>query len=151
MASEKRRPAARGRVLLSWQDALLDKLDEDVEVHLPGGQLMVSWSGESASVWLSGNAELTYEGTLEYMSTQRKPEFMEDELTEDAVHDYLETNPDFFEQHMVTCSAPCASRMFLVSPFRWWSARCPFCVRKDLKLERKAEGTHRRRTRKRCA
>jgi diaminopimelate epimerase len=42
----------------------LDKLDEDVEVRLPGGQLMVSWSGESASVWLSGNAELTYEGTL---------------------------------------------------------------------------------------
>ncbi len=42
----------------------LDKLDEDVEVSLPGGQLMVSWSGESASVWLSGNAELTYEGTL---------------------------------------------------------------------------------------
>ena len=42
----------------------LDKLDEDVEVRLPGGQLMVSWLGESASVWLSGNAELTYEGTL---------------------------------------------------------------------------------------
>ncbi len=43
---------------------ILDKLDEDVEVSLPGGQLMVSWPGESASVWLSGNAELTYEGTL---------------------------------------------------------------------------------------
>jgi len=33
------------------------------------------------------------------MSTQRKPEFMEEDLTEDAVHDYLEANPDFFEQH----------------------------------------------------
>ena len=44
---------------------ILDKLDEDVEVSLPGGQLMVSWSGDSASVWLSGNAELTYEGTLD--------------------------------------------------------------------------------------
>ncbi len=43
---------------------ILDKLDEDVEVSLPGGQLMVSWPGESAPVWLSGNAELTYEGTL---------------------------------------------------------------------------------------
>ncbi len=43
---------------------ILDKLDEDVEVRLPGGQLMVSWPGNSASVWLSGNAELTYEGTL---------------------------------------------------------------------------------------
>ncbi len=44
---------------------ILDKLDEDVEVSLPGGQLMVSWPGDSASVWLSGNAELTYEGTLD--------------------------------------------------------------------------------------
>jgi len=44
---------------------LLDKLDEDVEVNLPGGQLMVSWPGESAPVWLSGNAELAYEGTLD--------------------------------------------------------------------------------------
>ncbi len=33
------------------------------------------------------------------MSTQRKPEFIEEDLTEDAVHDYLETNPDFFEHH----------------------------------------------------
>ena len=44
---------------------ILDKLDEDVEVRLPGGQLMVSWPGDSAPVWLSGNAELTYEGTLD--------------------------------------------------------------------------------------
>lgn len=44
---------------------ILDKLDKDVEVHLPGGQLMVSWPGESAPVWLSGNAELTYEGILD--------------------------------------------------------------------------------------
>ncbi len=44
---------------------ILDKLDEDVKVSLPGGQLMVSWPGDSASVWLSGNAELTYEGTLD--------------------------------------------------------------------------------------
>ncbi len=33
------------------------------------------------------------------MSTQRKPKFMEEDLTEDAVHDYLQANPDFFEQH----------------------------------------------------
>jgi len=44
---------------------ILGMLDEDVEVRLPGGQLMVSWPGESAPVWLSGNAELTYEGTLD--------------------------------------------------------------------------------------
>lgn len=44
---------------------LLDRLDEEVEVSLPGGQLMVSWSGESAPVWLTGNAESAYEGTLE--------------------------------------------------------------------------------------
>ena len=44
---------------------LLDRLDEDVEVSLPGGQLMVSWPGGSAPVWLSGNAELAYEGILD--------------------------------------------------------------------------------------
>lgn len=33
------------------------------------------------------------------MSTQRKPEFIEDELSEQAVHDYLEANPGFFERH----------------------------------------------------
>jgi hypothetical protein len=33
------------------------------------------------------------------MSTQRKPEFTQDELTEDSVHDYLQANPDFFERH----------------------------------------------------
>ena len=33
------------------------------------------------------------------MSTQRKPEFIEEDLTEDAVHNYLEANQDFFERH----------------------------------------------------
>ena len=33
------------------------------------------------------------------MSTQRKPEFVEEELSEQAVQDYLETHPDFFERH----------------------------------------------------
>lgn len=44
---------------------LLGTLDEAVEVSLPGGKLMVSWPGESAPVWLSGNAELAYEGILD--------------------------------------------------------------------------------------
>lgn len=33
------------------------------------------------------------------MSTQRKPEFQEEELSEDAIHNYLEAHPDFFERH----------------------------------------------------
>ena len=33
------------------------------------------------------------------MSTQRKPEFIEEEISEQAVKDYLEANPDFFEHH----------------------------------------------------
>jgi hypothetical protein len=33
------------------------------------------------------------------MSTQRKAEFTEEALSEDAVHDYLEDNPEFFERH----------------------------------------------------
>jgi uncharacterized protein YigA (DUF484 family) len=33
------------------------------------------------------------------MSTQRKADFIEEHLTEDAVHDFLKCNPDFFERH----------------------------------------------------
>jgi hypothetical protein len=33
------------------------------------------------------------------MSTQRKPEFVEEGASEDAVRDFLQDNPDFFERH----------------------------------------------------
>lgn len=33
------------------------------------------------------------------MSTQRKADFTEEPLTEEAIHDYLEDHPDFFERH----------------------------------------------------
>lgn len=33
------------------------------------------------------------------MSTQRKPEIVEEEASEDAVHHFLQENPDFFERH----------------------------------------------------
>lgn len=33
------------------------------------------------------------------MSTQRKPEFAEETLSDAAVHDFLKRNPDFFERH----------------------------------------------------
>ena len=33
------------------------------------------------------------------MSTQAKPEFVEEELSEQAVHDFLAAHPDFFERH----------------------------------------------------
>lgn len=40
-------------------------LDEDVTVHLPGGQLVVSWRGTGQPVWLTGNAELVSEGMVD--------------------------------------------------------------------------------------
>ncbi len=33
------------------------------------------------------------------MSTQRNPDFIEEELSENAVHEFLQDNPDFFERH----------------------------------------------------
>lgn len=33
------------------------------------------------------------------MSTQRKTEFTDESLSEDAIHDYLADNPEFFERH----------------------------------------------------
>lgn len=41
------------------------RLDEKVAVNLPGGQLVVSWRGPGAPVWLTGSAELIDEGILE--------------------------------------------------------------------------------------
>lgn len=38
------------------------------------------------------------------MSTQRKPEFVDDELSEQTVHDYLAAHPDFFERHKALLS-----------------------------------------------
>jgi diaminopimelate epimerase len=43
----------------------LGLLDEDVHVHLPGGQVMVSWPGGKATAWLKGNAELINEGMMD--------------------------------------------------------------------------------------
>jgi len=43
----------------------LGKLDEEVAVELPGGQLVVSWRDSSGPVWLTGNAELISEGTID--------------------------------------------------------------------------------------
>jgi uncharacterized protein YigA (DUF484 family) len=39
------------------------------------------------------------------MSTQRKPEFVDEEPSEDAIHSYLEAHPDFFERHKSLLSA----------------------------------------------
>jgi diaminopimelate epimerase len=41
------------------------KLDEEVQVHLPGGKVVVSWRGGDAPVWLQGNAELITEGLID--------------------------------------------------------------------------------------
>jgi len=43
----------------------LGLLDEAVRVHLPGGQVVVSWRGGAAAVWLTGNAELINEGMMD--------------------------------------------------------------------------------------
>lgn len=43
----------------------LGLVDEDVQVNLPGGQLVVSWRGNADTVWLTGNVELISEGTID--------------------------------------------------------------------------------------
>jgi diaminopimelate epimerase len=43
----------------------LGLLDADVNVRLPGGQVVVSWHGGSAPVWLTGNAEYMSEGFID--------------------------------------------------------------------------------------
>jgi len=40
-------------------------LDEQVRVHLPGGDLVVSWKGGSEPVWMAGPATRVFEGVIE--------------------------------------------------------------------------------------
>ena len=70
------------------------------------------------------------------MSTQRKPEFVEAELSENAVHDFLEDNPDFFERHSALLSTlrlphVAGGTVSLVE------RQVSVLRQKDLKLERK--------------
>lgn len=70
------------------------------------------------------------------MSTQRKPEFTEEQLTEDAVHNYLQTNTDFFEHHadlLSSLSLPHVSGAAVSLVQRQVSV----LRQKDLKLERR--------------
>ncbi len=43
----------------------LGLLGAEVNVRLPGGQVVVSWHGGTEPVWLTGNAELISEGTMD--------------------------------------------------------------------------------------
>jgi len=43
----------------------LGLLDAEVNVQLPGGQVVVSWRAGTEPVWLTGNAELISEGTVD--------------------------------------------------------------------------------------
>ncbi len=39
-------------------------LDADVRVHLPGGDLVISWSGDDKPVWMTGPATEVFEGSI---------------------------------------------------------------------------------------
>lgn len=43
---------------------LLSRLDEQVEVQLPGGTLVVSWAGISEPVWMTGPATRVFDGRI---------------------------------------------------------------------------------------
>lgn len=43
----------------------LGLLGTDVEVHVPGGKLSVHWGGPGQSVWLTGPAQRSFEGSVE--------------------------------------------------------------------------------------
>lgn len=43
---------------------LLGRLDERVEVQLPGGQLVISWANENDPVWMTGPASRVFEGRI---------------------------------------------------------------------------------------
>jgi len=70
------------------------------------------------------------------MSTQRKPEYIEEDLSESAIHDFLRDNPDFFERHsalLASLRLPHIARGTVSLVERQVSV----LRQKDLKLERK--------------
>ncbi len=44
---------------------LHDRLDERVEVHLPGGELVISWQGIGEPVWMTGPAVKVFDGRID--------------------------------------------------------------------------------------
>ncbi|MGH8258622.1 MAG: diaminopimelate epimerase, partial [Steroidobacteraceae bacterium] len=42
-----------------------DSLDAEVSVHVRGGELRVNWDGLGTSIWLTGPAEVAFEGRVE--------------------------------------------------------------------------------------
>ena len=44
-------------VLRTWQ-----RVDAEVRVQLPGGELQISWSGPGHSIWMTGPATTVFEG-----------------------------------------------------------------------------------------
>jgi diaminopimelate epimerase len=44
---------------------LLGKLDEHVDVVLPGGKLSISWTGKGTPVWMTGPAVTVFEGSVQ--------------------------------------------------------------------------------------
>ena len=69
------------------------------------------------------------------MSTQAKAEFIEEELSEQSIHDYLSAHPDFFERHSTLLSSlqlPHASGGAVSLVER----QSTMLRQKDLKLER---------------
>ena len=41
------------------------KLDAEVSVTLPGGELQIRWDGEGQPVWMTGSAQFVFEGEIE--------------------------------------------------------------------------------------
>jgi diaminopimelate epimerase len=42
------------------------QLDADVQVRLPGGELSVNWPGPGEHIWMTGPAEIAFEGRVEF-------------------------------------------------------------------------------------
>jgi uncharacterized protein YigA (DUF484 family) len=65
----------------------------------PETRTPVVLSCTEARIGTPGAARNLDQGKSRHMSTQRKPEYIEEEISESAVHDYLQENPDFFERN----------------------------------------------------
>src|SRR6202012_2034231 len=89
-------------------------LDPQVRVHVRGGELRVDWAGPDQPVWLSGPAEVAFQGHFELdnctsqptcegrsdMTTREARGIQAPQDDEETVARYLQQHPEFFEKHL---------------------------------------------------
>ena len=92
-----------------------NRLDQEVAVELPGGNLLISWAGRGQPVLMTGPATPVFEGKINLDGSKRDVE-----LSPEQVSYYLQQHPEFFNDHLnlleqITIPHPSGNAVSLIS------------------------------------